>query len=300
MARRLTGKEGIVLSNALHPEYRDTVRTYLVGSGDHLSEALYCTETGTTLPEAVEAACNDNTACVVIQHPNFFGSLEDVEAIAEVVHRKKALLVVAVTETVSLGLLKPPGQLGCDIAVGENQSFGNPLSYGGPYLGFMATRTEFIRQMPGRLIGQTLDREGRRAFCLTFATREQHIRRERATSNICTNHGLCALAASVHMVSLGALGLKKLAALNLSKAEYLKKKLKEAGAEAAFSAPTFNEFTVKVKGDPDAVLKKLLDKKIIGGLNLKRFYPELASHLLVAATEMNSRTEIDALAEAIK
>lgn len=300
MARRLTNREGIILARALHPEYSETVQTYLVGTGDHLSFVDYSPASGATPIEAIEKACDDKTACVVIQHPNFFGSLEEVEAIAEVVHRKKALLIVAVTEAVSLGLLKPPGQSGCDIAVGENQSFGNTLSYGGPYLGFMATKNEFIRQMPGRLIGQTLDREGKRAFCLTFATREQHIRRERATSNICTNHGLCALAASIHMVSLGADGLKRLAALNLSKAEYLKKKLREAGAEIAFTSPTFNEFTVKVKGDAGAVLKKLLDKRIIGGMDLKRFYPELGNHLLVAATEMNSKAEIDAFAEALK
>ena len=300
MARRITGRQGIVLASALHPEYRETVATYLTGTGDHLSQALYCAETGTMLPESLDAACDDNTACVIIQHPNFFGSLEDIEAIAEVVHRKKALLVVAVTEAVSFGLLKSLGDSGCDIAVGENQSFGNPLSYGGPYLGFMATKSEFVRQMPGRLIGQTVDREGRRAFCLTFATREQHIRRERATSNICTNHGLCALAASVHMVSLGSGGLRKLAALNLSKAEYLKKKLKESGVEAAFTSPTFNEFTVKVKGGAEAALKKLLEKKIIGGLALKRYYPELGEHLLIAATEMNSKEEMDNLAGLLK
>jgi len=300
MARRITGKQGIVLSSALHPEYRKTVKTYLVGTGDQLSEVMYCTETGVTLPGAVEAAISDSTACVIVQHPNFFGCLEDVQAVAEVVHRKKALLVIVVNEAISLGLLKPPGETGCDIVVGENQSFGNSLSYGGPYLGFMATKDEFIRQMPGRLIGQTVDRDGKRAFCLTFATREQHIRRERATSNICTNHGLCALAAAVHMVGLGSQGLKKLASLNLSKAEYLKKKLSEAGAQLAFSAPTFNEFTIKVNKDPGQVLNNLLGKKIIGGLGLKRFYPALDRHILVTATEMNSKAEMDALAEAIK
>jgi glycine dehydrogenase subunit 1 len=300
MAKRITGREGIVLAKAVHPEYRETVATYLTGTGDHLSTVEYSASTGATPLEAIEAAISDKTACVVIQHPNFFGSLEDVEAISEAVHRKKALLVVAVTEAVSLGLLKSPGDSGCDIAVGENQSFGNSLSYGGPYLGFMAAKTEFVRQMPGRLIGQTVDREGKRAFCLTFATREQHIRRERATSNICTNHGLCALAASVHMTALGSGGLRRLASLNLSKAEYLKKKLKEAGVEAAFTTATFNEFTVKVKGGAEGALKKLLDKKIIGGLALKRHYPELADHLLICATEMNSKEEMDSLAAALK
>ncbi|HBG46580.1 MAG TPA: aminomethyl-transferring glycine dehydrogenase subunit GcvPA [Deltaproteobacteria bacterium] len=300
MARRITGKDGIILSSSLHPEYRETVKTYLAGTGDSLSEVMYCTETGATLPGAVEAAMVDSTACVVVQHPNFFGCVEDVEALSEVVHRKKAILIVVVNEAVSLGLLKPPGESGCDIVVGENQSFGNPLSYGGPYLGFMATKTEFVRQMPGRIIGQTVDRDGKRAFCLTFATREQHIRRERATSNICTNHGLSALAASVHMVGLGSQGLQRLARLNLSKAEYLKDKITGAGAEIAFTSPTFNEFTVKVGKDPDSVLNALLRKKIIGGVVLKRFYPSLDRHILVAATEMNSKDEMDRFAQVLK
>lgn len=297
MAKRLTGREGVVLSSALHPEYRETVRTYLAASGNHIAELDFSKETGSTAIEAVSGACDENTACVIVQHPNFFGSLEDVQAIAEAVHAKKALLVVVVTEAVSLGLLKPPGEIGCDIVVGENQSFGNPLSYGGPYLGFMATKNEFIRQMPGRIIGQTVDKDGKRAFCLTFATREQHIRREKATSNICTNHGLCALAASIHMVSLGQTGLKRLSRLNFSKAQYLKEKLFEAGAKAAFTSPTFNEFTVRLEKEPEAALKALVKKKILGGLALKRFYPGLDRHLLVSATEMNSKEEIDRFAE---
>ncbi len=298
MARRLTGRQKVVLSSALHPEYRATVSTYLSGTGDHIREAAFCTEAGTTLPEAVEAACDDATACVVVQSPNFFGSIEEVEKLASIVHAKKALLVVVVTEAVSLGLLKPPGESGADIAVGENQSFGNALNFGGPHLGFMATKTEFIRQMPGRIIGQTVDREGGRAYCLTFATREQHIRRERATSNICTNQGLCALAASIHMVSLGSAGLRKLASLNLSKAAYLKGRLgKVEGVRAAFSSPVFNEFVVNIGQDPEPVLKKLLKKKIIGGLALKRLYASLDRHLLVAATEMNGKDDIDRFAE---
>lgn len=297
MARRITGRHGVVLSSALHPEYRDTVKTYLKGSGDHISEVMHCAEEGRTLLGALAGAVSSETACVVVQHPNFFGSLEDVGELARVIHEKKGLLIVVTNEAVSLGLLKPPGELGADIAVGDNQSFGNPLSYGGPHLGFMATKTEYVRQMPGRLVGQTVDKNGSTAFCLTFATREQHIRREKATSNICTNHGLCALAASVHMVSLGSKGLKRLALLNLSKAEYLKARLAEAGVKPAFTSPTFNEFTVKVNGDPDAILKRLLKKRIMGGLSLKRFHPGLSTHLLVAATELNSRQDIDRFAE---
>lgn len=297
MARRITGRETVVMSAALHPEYRETVKTYLVGAGNHVQEALYCTEAGTTPVGAVEAACGEAPACLVIQHPNFFGSLEDVHALAEIIHRKKGLLIIVTTEPVSFGLLKPPGELGCDIAVGENQSFGNPLAFGGPYLGFMATKTEYVRQMPGRLIGQTVDKNGARAYCLTFATREQHIRRERATSNICTNHGLCALAASIHLVSLGRVGLAGLARLNLSKAEYLKDRLNSVGIATAFTSPTFNEFTFKIDKDPDVFLKALLKKRIMAGVGLKRFYPELDRHILVATTEMNSKADIDRFAE---
>ncbi|MEK7773846.1 MAG: aminomethyl-transferring glycine dehydrogenase subunit GcvPA [Deltaproteobacteria bacterium] len=297
MARRITGKNAVLLSSALHPEYRETVRTYMAGASDHVSEVFYCTEAGRTVPEAVEAAVTGDTACLVVQHPNFFGSLEDVEALARIIHGKKGLLIVVTNEAVSFGLLKPPGEIACDIAVGDNQSFGNPLNYGGPYLGFMAVRSEFVRQMPGRIIGETIDKNGKRAFCLTFATREQHIRRERATSNICTNHGLCALSAAVHLVSLGSTGLKKLAELNLLKANYLKERLcAESGVKAAFSSPVFNEFTIKVDKDPDSVLKALLKKKIMGGVALKRFYPELDRHILVAATEMNSKEDIDRFA----
>ncbi len=295
MARRVTGRDRVVLSGALHPEYQRTIKTYLNCASGDITEALFCTEAGTTL---VEAAMGDEPACLVVQHPNFFGCLEDVSALADAVHRKKGLLIVIVTEPVSLGLLKPPGEVGCDIVVGDNQSFGNALNFGGPYLGFMATKTEFVRQMPGRLIGQTVDRDGRRAFCLTFSTREQHIRRERATSNICTNHGLCALQAAIHLTSIGLSGLKALSRVNLSKAHYLRQRLLETKVcHAAFSAPHFNEFTVRLDKDADAVLKRLLKKGILAGLPLDRFYPALTNHLLIAATELNSKDDIDCFAE---
>ncbi len=297
MARRITGKNKVILSAALHPEYRETVKTYLNVTGGEIKEAFYCTEEGTTLVPAVEAVCGDEPACLVVQHPNFLGCLEDVSALADFIHKKKGLLIIVVNEAISLGLLKPPGELGADIAVGEMQSFGNALNFGGPYLGFMATKEAFVRQMPGRLIGQTVDKAGLRAFCLTFATREQHIRRERATSNICTNHGLCALAAAIHMVSLGAAGIKDLAILNLSKAHYLKEKLaKIEGVSIAFNAPNFNEFTIRLDKDVEKTLKSLLDKRVIGGLALKGFYPALDKHLLVAVTEMNMRQELDSFA----
>lgn len=300
MARRITGRDKVLLSAALHPEYRETVRSYLHGAGNHVSEVMYCTEAGVTLPDALDAALDKDTACLVIQSPNFFGSIEDLKSLADKAHAKGALIVAVTNEAVSFGLLASPGSLGADIAVGDNQSFGNTLSYGGPYLGFMATKTEFIRQMPGRIVGETVDRDGKRAFCLTFSTREQHIRREKATSNICTNHGLCALAASVHMVSLGEVGLRRLALLNLSKAEYLKKALANiSGVEIAFSSPTFNEFTIKISSAPEEVLKGLLKKKVMGGLGLKRFYPALDKHILVAVTEMNTKEEMDSFVDAL-
>jgi glycine dehydrogenase subunit 1 len=300
MARRITGRGSVVLSAALHPEYRETVKTYLAGSAGSIREALYCTEEGMTVPEALSTACTDDTACVVIQNPNFFGCIEDVDAASRVVHGKGGLLIAVVTEPVSLGVMKPPGACGCDIAAGEMQSFGCGLNYGGPYLGFLAARGEFVRQMPGRLVGETLDADGARAYCLTFSTREQHIRRERATSNICTNHALSALAASVHMASLGKGGMEALSRLNLSKAEYLKKRLAAIdGVKMAFSAPTFNEFVVELPSDADAVLRTLLKRRIIGGLRLKRFYAELPRHILCAATETNSREEMDAFADGL-
>lgn len=294
MARRKTGRKKVVLSSALHPEYRETVRTHLAVDEKSLVEVPYCTESGRTLPEATESAVDSETACLVIQNPNFFGSIDEVSAHADIVHKKGGLLIVAITEPLSLGLLKPPGLEGSDIVVGEGQSFGNPLAFGGPYLGFMAAREELLRQMPGRIVGETKDRKGKRGFCLTLATREQHIRRERATSNICTNEGLSALAAAAYLSALGKKGLMDLARLNMSKARYLKDGLSGvAGVKLAFSSPTFNEFVIEVEKGPEEVLKGLIPRSIIGGVPLKRFYPELSNHILVCATEMNPRYEID-------
>ncbi len=306
MARRVTrGKrkrkrKKILLSSALHPEYRETVRTYLRSTGEEVRELPYCAKSGIMPPGAAGEAVDEDTACLVVQHPNFFGSLEEVDELAEAVHKKGGLLVVVVTEPLSLGILKPPGEMGADIVVGEGQSFGNALGFGGPYLGFMATKDEYLRQMPGRVVGRTKDRLGKRAFCLTLATREQHIRRERATSNICTNQGLAALAAAVYLACLGKGGLMDLARLNLSKAEYLKEKLsKLKGVKTAFNAPTFNEFVIELDGEVEAVLDRLLEEKIIGGLPLGGFYPELSNHLLLAATEMNTKEDMYRLTEGV-
>jgi glycine dehydrogenase subunit 1 len=233
---------------------------------------------------------NQDIAAVIVQTPNFFGMLEQIDEISHAVSVKGALLVVVFTEAVALGLIEPPRQ--ADIVVGELQSFAISPSYGGPYAGIIATREKYIRQIPGRLVGETTDSEGRRAFCLTLATREQHIRREKATSNICTNQALLALMATVFMSLYGKEGLRELAEQNLAKAHYLASKL-----PLKFDAPFFNEFVVRTNGkSPDQINAALLDKKIIGGLPLGRFYPELSDCMLLCATEMSKRENMDAVA----
>ncbi len=295
MARRLTRRGKVLVSSAVHPEYRETTVTYLKGTAESPVEVGYCAESGATLLEEVEKNFDDDTACLVVQYPNFFGGIEDIEALADLVHSKKGLLVVVVSEGLSMGALRPAGELGADIVVGEAQSFGSPLSYGGPYLGFMGVRQKHLRQMPGRVAGQTLDTNGRRSYCLTMATREQHIRRERATSNICTNQGVVALTCAIYLTLLGKGGLMRLARLNMAKAAFLKEQLSAvAGIKIAFSAPNFNEFVIELEACPKVFLKALLEKGIAGGLDLGRFYPELKNHILVTATEMNSRAEMEA------
>jgi glycine dehydrogenase subunit 1 len=246
--------------------------------------------------KSLEKALDEETSAVVIQQPNFFGCLEDVGRIAEMTHARGALLIVAVAEPLSLALLQPPGQWGADIVVGEGQSFGNSLSFGGPYVGFFASKEIFLRSLPGRLVGETVDQQGRRGFILAVATREQHIRREKATSNICTNQALCALAVLVYLTVMGKEGLKELAEVNLSKCEYAKKRLAET-CSLRFSAPTFNEIVLTVEGDPESMLQKLLQQGIVGGLPLKRFYPEMKKEILICVTEKHSREEIDRLAK---
>ncbi|MBI5328883.1 MAG: aminomethyl-transferring glycine dehydrogenase subunit GcvPA [Deltaproteobacteria bacterium] len=298
MAQRINSRTKVILSSGLHPEYREVVKTYLSKNDNNVKEVLYCTETGRTLAGAVEKSIDNDTSCVVVQHPNFFGSLEDIKAISDVVHKNKTIFIVAITEPISLGLLKPPGEFGADIVVGEGQSFGNSLNFGGPYLGFFATLEKYLRQMPGRLVGETVDKNGKRGFVLTMATREQHIRREKATSNICTNEGLCALAAAIYLTAIGKNGLMEMARLNLSKSEYLKNSLANIkGIKTAFTAPTFNEFVIELEKEPDAVVKAILKKGIIAGLPLKRFYSELSRHILICATEMNTKKDIDNLIE---
>jgi glycine dehydrogenase subunit 1 len=296
MAHRINGRPEVLMPRTVHPEYRAVCRTYAEKLGLRLHEVPY-TEKGTTDLKQIRAGLSPRTSSVVIQSPNFFGSLELVDEAAALAHAAGALLVVCVVEPISFGIVRSPGECGADIVVGEGQSFGNPLNFGGPYLGFFATREAYVRSMPGRLVGQTEDRAGRIGYVLTLSTREQHIRREKATSNICTNEGLCALTATVFLSLLGRGGLRELALLNLRKSAYARAAIsKLPGYELRFTGPTFNEFVVRSKRRPPAqVNRSLLRKRIIGGLELKRWYPELADCMVMCVTEQNSREEIDAL-----
>jgi len=269
----------------VHPEYREVLHTYAKHQGMPVAEFGYVTETGGIDLEDLEARMDGLTAAVIIQSPNFFGIVEQVGAAAEIAHKNGALLIVVFTEAVSLGILEPPAA--ADIVAGELQSFAISPSYGGPYAGIIATKEKYMRQMPGRLVGQTTDSKGRRAFCLTLSTREQHIRREKATSNICTNQALIALMATVYMTVYGKQGLRELAHQNLAKAHYL-----ATGLDRRFTGPFFNEFVVRA---PESLNKELLKKKIIGGLPLGRFYPELKDSMLLCATEMTLRADMDAV-----
>jgi glycine dehydrogenase subunit 1 len=298
MAERVTGRHRAVVARSLHPEYRQVLATYARNLGLALDELPFAAS-GQVDAQALAAAVNERTAAVVVQTPNFFGVLEQVPQLAEIAHASGALLVVAITEAVSLGIVRPPAE--ADIVAMEAQSFGLASSYGGPFVGVIATRERFVRQMPGRLAGQTTDHSGRRGFVLTLATREQHIRREKATSNICTNQALCALAASIHLCLLGKEGLRELAQQNLAKARFAAAELEKIpGVKRAFSGPTFNEFVIGLPRAAKVVNAELLKEKIIGPLPLGNFYPELAKQGLLCVTETTSRTEIERLAAALR
>jgi glycine dehydrogenase subunit 1 len=299
MAQRVTGRNDVVISRAVHPEYRTVSRTYARQLGVSFREVPF-TEAGVTDVAHVRKALTEQVACLVVQYPNFFGAIEDLAPLAEAAHAVGALFVVAVAEPIALGILKSPGECGADIVIGEGQGLGTGTNYGGPALGFFATREKYIRYMPGRLVGQTEDRKGRTGYVLTLATREQHIRREKATSNICTSESLIAIMATMYMVTMGPQGIRDVALMNLRKAAYAKDRLgKTRGYRPRFDGPTFNEFVLRCKKKPGDVLKKLLKRQIIGGLELQRFYPELADCLLICVTEQNSRGEIDGLAKAL-
>jgi len=296
MARDLTGRDRVVVSQAVHPEYRQVLRTYTEPLGIQVVERRH--EGGIT--PADPRAVDTRTAAVVVQHPNFFGCLEDVRGWAEVAHRVGALLVVACSDPLAFGLLEPPGALGADIVAAEGQPLGNPLNFGGPYLGIIATRNKFVRRMPGRLVGATVDRYGRRGFVLTLQTREQHIRREKATSNICTNEALNALAAAVYLSLLGPQGVRQVAELCLRKAHYLKAQVAQLeGVGVLFAAPTFHEFVVRTPRPAAALVRAVAREGFLAGLPLGRFYRGMQNALLVCVTETRTRDEIDRFVEAL-
>lgn len=297
MASRITRKPKVVLAASLHPQYRQTIKTYCRNIGLILEEVPF-TEEGRVDLESLEKLVDNQTAAVVLQSPNYFGVVEDWAPVFQISRKKEALGVAVIAEALSLALFQPPGAAGADIATGEAQSFGLPLAYGGPYLGFMACRREFIRQFPGRIAGETVDVEGRRGYVLTLSTREQHIRRERATSNICTNQAWCALRATIYLELLGRRGMRQLALYNFYKTNYLREQLsKIPGLNLKFKGPVFNEFVLELPVSPARLEPYFRENKIIPGLALEGDYSELKNCLLVCATEVHSREALDKLVE---
>ena len=297
MAHRLTKRRKAILSGGLHPHYAAVVRTLSAMADDEV--VSLAPDIGAT--ESILDHIDGGTSCVVVQTPDVFGNLRDLNAIASACHRAGALLIAVFTETVSLGLLRSPGEMGADIAVGEGQSIGNALSFGGPYVGLFATREKFLRQMPGRVCGRTVDATGRNGFVLTLSTREQHIRREKATSNICTNSGLCALAFSIHMTLLGGAGLRRLARVNHANAVALADRLAHVPGVEIINKSFFNEFTVRVPGDAASVVERMAARGVLGGVPVSRLLPDakLDDLLLVASTEVNTDEDRAALAAAL-
>ena len=300
MAERVTRRSKVIASAAVHPQYLEVVKTYVQHAGIDLEVADFHGETGLS-GSNLATAVDDQTAAIVVQSPNFFGCIEDLSALADAAHAKGALLVVAITEAMSLGLLKSPGTCGADIVVAEGQSFGVPLSFGGPYVGLFATRDKYARQIPGRLVGEAYDKKGRRGFVLTLATREQHIRREKATSNICTNEGLIALAATVYLETMGRRGIQEVAHQCLQKAAYAARQIKALkGFSLPFTGPVFNEFVVRGPLNSVELLSRLAKENgIEGGIALSRFFPDKDRDFLVCVTETNTREQIDAFVSAL-
>jgi glycine dehydrogenase subunit 1 len=298
MAERVTGRSRVLVGRSVHPEYREVLRTYAKNSGLHIEEISY-TAAGTLDEKALQAALSNDVCAVVVQSPNFFGVIESAASLAKITQAAGAMLVVAITEAVSLAVVKPPAE--ADIVAMEGQSFGLAPSYGGPYVGVIASKEKYVRQMPGRLAGQTTDSVGQRGFVLTLATREQHIRREKATSNICTNQALCALAATVHLTLLGKEGLREQAEQNLSKAHFTLTELEKIpGVKRTFSGPFFNEFTVEFPKSVKMVNADLLREKIVGPFVLGSGYPELSKNALVCVTETISRAQIEQFVAAVR
>lgn len=299
MARRVTRRRKAVLSGGLHPHYRAVIETHARILGDEVV-------TGAPAPEGQEnliGKIDEETSCIVVQTPSFYGHIHDLRPLAEAAHEKGALLIAVVTEAVSLGALVPPGEMGADIVAAEGQSIGNGLSFGGPYVGLFATRREFVRQMPGRVSGETVDGQGRKGYVLTLSTREQHIRREKATSNICTNSGLCSLAFTVHMALLGEDGFRRLAALNHQSAVQLADRLADVPGTELVTPRFFNEFTLRLGRPAAQVVDALADRGVLGGVPVSRLIPEdetVRDLLVIAATEMNTDEDRAAYAAALK
>jgi glycine dehydrogenase subunit 1 len=298
MAQRVTRRDKIVVAETVHPEYREVAKTYAQHGDTEIVTIPYDASTGQLVDTS---ALDDKTAALVVQSPNFFGCIEDLKSLADRAHAVGALFVVVVTEAISFGLLKTPGECGADIVVGEGQSWGIPMSFGGPHVGLFATQEKFVRNMPGRLCGIAYDKNGNRGYVLTLSTREQHIRREKATSNICTNQGLIALAATIYMESMGKKGLQEVAMQNAQKAAYAAAEIaKIDGYSLPFSAPRFNEFVVRGPRPATEALETARANGVIGGLALSKYYAGHENDILVAVTETNTREQIDQLVAALK
>jgi glycine dehydrogenase subunit 1 len=299
MAQRVTRRNKIVVATSVHPEYREVARTYTQHGEADIVEIAFDETTGRV---ADLSALDEKTAALVVQSPNFFGCVEDLQALADAAHAVGALFVVVVTEAISFGLLKSPGTCGADIVVGEGQSWGVPMGFGGPHVGLFATQEKFVRQMPGRLCGVAYDKNGNRGFVLTLSTREQHIRREKATSNICTNQGLIALAATIYIETMGKKGLQEVAMQNAQKSAYTRQKIAAiSGYAIPFSSPTFNEFVVRGPQPATETLESVRTTNgIIGGLALSKYYGGHDNDFLVCVTETNTREQIDALVSSIR
>jgi glycine dehydrogenase subunit 1 len=300
MANRLKGRPKVLIAGTIHPQYKAVIQSYVKKLSINLVEFGYDKRGKVDLEDLTQKIDGD-TCAVVCQSPNFFGAVEDLDRIAEIARRQGALFLVTVAEAVSLGLLKAPGDADADIVSGEGQSFGLPLSFGGPYLGFMACRKEYLRQFPGRIVGETRDAGGKRGFTLTLSTREQHIRREKATSNICTNQAWCALRATIFLETLGRSGMRDLAYQNIQKANYALETLTAMkGVRRKFSGPIFNEFVLEFQGGWKKIDQHLRTNGVLGGLDLEPHYPELKNCALFCVTEVHRKNEIDRLADLVK
>lgn len=295
LALRQTKRHKILVADTVHPEYRETIKTVLGPSHAEIVAIPHSTD-GKVDRSKLADLCNNESAGLIVGYPNFFGVIDDLEDLADTIHKAGGIFITSIAEPLSMGLIEAPGKLGADIVCAEGQSFGCGVNFGGPYLGIFAAKEKFLRAMPGRIVGETVDSDGKRGFVLTFSTREQHIRREKATSNICSNEALCATTAAVYLALLGKEGFAKLAETNFARAEYAKQKI----GKIKFNSPTFNEFVVELKKPAKDVLVALNEKNIFGGVDLGRFYPEMKNSLLVCVTELNSKAEIDRLVESLQ